>query len=177
MSLTIELQPQAEQTEFNLRRWEEILADPQWEKWQGRVETDRHGHVIMSPPPPPEHGDRQAEIAHILRNLLPEGRSITECPISTADGVRAADVIWLSPERKPEIAEMKCFVKAPEICVEVISPSNSQREMREKKALYFAAGALEVWFCQTNGTMVFFLGADSAGEKQSRICPEFPGKI
>jgi Uma2 family endonuclease len=177
MPLTIELPSQAEQTAFNLRRWEEILADPEWEKWEGRVETDRYGTVLMSPPPPPEHGDRQVEISHLLRTLLPDGRAITECPISTVDGVRAADVAWLSPERKREIAEMKCFIKAPEICVEVISPSNSPREMQEKKALYFAAGALEVWFCQPNRAMVFFSSADSAGEKQSRMCPEFPEKI
>jgi len=37
-------------------------------------------------------------------------------------------------------------VIAPEICVEVISPRNSPEEMAEKRALYFAAGADEVWF-------------------------------
>ena len=30
--------------------------------------------------------------------------------------------------------------RAPEICVEVLSPSNSKPEMEEKRALYFEAG-------------------------------------
>jgi Uma2 family endonuclease len=177
MSLTIELPSQAEQTEFNLRRWEEILADPVWEKWEGRVETDRHGNVIMSPPAAFNHGRRQSRIASLLERYLPEGVVATECPISTRDGVRAADVAWISNGRLRELGEKVCLTGAPEICVEVISPKNSTREMKEKKALYFAAGATEVWFCQASGAMVFFLGADSTGEKQSRICPEFPVKI
>lgn len=46
--------------------------------------------------------------------------------------------------------------------------------MAEKKALYFAAGAEEVWFC---GRMTFFPGAESAGESASRLCPDFPGLV
>ena len=34
---------------------------------------------------------------------------------------------------------------APEICLEVISPSNSVKETQEKREAYFAAGAHEVW--------------------------------
>src|SRR5688500_1653414 len=103
MSLIIELPSHRAQTAFNLRRWREVLDDPEAHKWVGRVETDRHGQMIMSPPPAPEHGENQGEIVYLLRQLLPEGRVIPECPISTADGVRAADVAWLSAKRKAEI--------------------------------------------------------------------------
>ena len=90
-TLTIELPPRAEQTEFNLRRWAELLDDPELAKTDWRIETDRHGQIIMSPPPAPMHGIFQSEIAHLLRTLLPHARSITECPISTPDGVKAAE--------------------------------------------------------------------------------------
>jgi hypothetical protein len=91
-TLTLELPPHKVQTTFNLRRWAELLADRELAKFEGRVETDRHGHVIMSPLPAPSHGSFQSEIAYLLRRLLSHGRVITECPISTADGVKAADV-------------------------------------------------------------------------------------
>src|SRR3989440_12351002 len=97
-TLTIELPPQETQRSFNLRHWAELLNDPELAKIEGRIETDRHGHIIMSPPPAPSHGSYQSEIAHVLRNFVTEGRVITECPISTADGVKAADVALASPE-------------------------------------------------------------------------------
>src|SRR5882724_2220347 len=139
-TLTIELPSQSSQTRFNLHRWAELLSDSQLAKIEGRIETDRYGHIIMSPPPAPNHGSFQAEIAHLLRLLLPHGRVLTECPISTADGVKAADVAWASPECMRELGNRVCFPRAPEICVEVLSPSNTEAEMQEKIALYFDAG-------------------------------------
>ena len=47
-TLTLELPPQKAQTTFNLRRWAEVLADPELARFEGRVETDRHGHVLRS---------------------------------------------------------------------------------------------------------------------------------
>jgi Uma2 family endonuclease len=177
MSLTIELLSQEEQTEFNLRRWEEISKDAELAKWEGRVETDRHGQLIMSPPPASNHGARQARISYLLFKLMPKGIALTECPISTVDGVRAADVAWLKASREAEVEATGCFLKAPEICVEVVSPDNSRRELDEKKALYFAAGALEVWFCRKAGEMEFHLSAGGAAQAQSQLCPTFPRKI
>ena len=52
-TVTLELPPQKAQTVFNLHRWAELLADPELARFEGRVETDRHGHVIMSPPSRP----------------------------------------------------------------------------------------------------------------------------
>src|SRR5213593_1840759 len=143
-TLTLELPPRRTQTAFNLRRWAELLADRELAKVEGRVETDRHGHIIRSPPPAPSHGSYQLEIGHRLRNLLRTGRVLTECPISTADGVKAADVAWASPGRMRELGEQVCFPRAPEICVEVRSPSNTEAEIDEKMALYFDAGARDV---------------------------------
>ena len=43
-TVTIELPSQSAQTEVNLRRWAELVADPELAKIEGRIETDRHGH-------------------------------------------------------------------------------------------------------------------------------------
>src|SRR6266850_634061 len=173
-SLTLELPPQKTQTGFNLRRWAELLADPEMAKIEGRIETDRHGQIIMSPPPAPSHGSFQSEISYLLRSLMPQGRVLTECPISTADGVRAADVAWASPECMRELGNRVCFPKSPEICVEVLSPGNTEAEIREKTALYFDAGAREVWLCAESGAMTF-LGPGSAQPlSASQLCHQFP---
>lgn len=177
MSLvTLELRPRAEQTTFNLRRWAEVVADPEMARIQGRVETDRHGRIIMSPPPAPKHGNLQSEIGHLLRSLLPQGRTITECPISTADGVKAADVAWASEECWREMGNRACFVRSPEICVEVLSPSNTEEEINEKTLLFFDAGAQEVWVCGSFGAMSFFRPGPSS-MAGSGLCPTFPARI
>src|SRR4029077_8113520 len=69
--ITIELPDLASQTRFNLARWTEILADPELSKLPNRIETDRHGHVIMSPPPAFTHADRQGQIADLLKSSSP----------------------------------------------------------------------------------------------------------
>jgi Uma2 family endonuclease len=175
-TLTLELRPREEQTAFNLRRWEEVVIDPDLRKFAGRVETDRHGRIIMSPPPAPNHGEFQIEIGMLLRKLMPHGKTISECAVSTADGVRGIDVAWASRELRREVGNRSCFIQAPEICVEILSPSNSDAEIKEKMALYFDAGALEVWICGVFGKMTFF-GSDSKAMKRSKLCPKFPTQI
>ena len=174
-SLTIELPSHAAQTAFNLRRWEELLADKELVTIEGRIETDRFGYILMSPPPAASHGGYQMQIGFLLQTLMDSGRVMSECPISTADGVRAADVAWASPESVRALGNHACFVRAPEICVEVLSPSNSKAEIEEKKALYFDAGAVEFWTCSRRGAMTFF--AKEGAMKHSRICPEFPLRV
>jgi Uma2 family endonuclease len=176
-TLTIELLPQETQRSFNLRHWAELLEDPELAKIEGRIETDRHGHIIMSPPPAPSHGSFQVRIGYLLTDLMPRGRVLSECPISTADGVKAADVAWASPQRMRELGARACFPQAPELCVEVLSPGNTDAEIEEKIALYFDAGAREVWICSSSGTMKFLARGVSHPLKTSQLCPAFPKRI
>ena len=176
-TLTIELPQHQAQTDFNLRRWAELLADRELARFEGRIETDRYGHIIMSPPPAPSHGSFQLEIGHLLRSLMSRGRVLTECPISTTDGVKAADVAWASRERMSELGDRVCFLTAPEICVEVLSPSNTRAEIQEKMALSFDAGAREVWQCAESGAMTFFGTSVARPMSASRLCPKFPKPV
>jgi len=175
MSVVFKLRHSAEQTAFNLRRWEEVLADPFLAKLPHRIETDRYGNIVMSPPPALPHGVKQAEIARLLGTLLSEGIVVTECPISTADGVKATDVAWLSGARRAETTRI-CLTVAPDVCVEIMSPSNTKEELLEKAALYFEAGAKEVWISDSLGHIEVF-GAPSNRIAASRICPDFPLQI
>jgi hypothetical protein len=108
---------------------------------------------------------------------MPHGRVLTECPISTADGGKAAEVAWASPEVMRDLGNRGCFSRAPELCVEVLSPGNTGAEMMEKVALYFDAGAREVWLCDDSGDMKFLASATGRPLKQSRLCPQFPRRV
>src|SRR5437588_12705346 len=114
-TLTLELPPQKEQTAFNLRRWTEVLADPEFARFEGRIETDRYGHVIMSPPPAPSHGSFQARIASLLDRLMNTVRVRTECPITTAYGEKASDVSWDLPMCMEALGRRTGLPQAPEM--------------------------------------------------------------
>src|SRR4051794_24604121 len=119
-NLTIELPSQKAQMAFNLRRWSELVEDESLAAFQGRVETDRHGHILMSPPASSDHGRFQSELSYSLKVLLPKGKTWGQPPISTPDGVRVADAAWISKERLIEIGWKVCLTRAREICVEIL---------------------------------------------------------
>jgi Uma2 family endonuclease len=54
------------------------------------------------------------------------------------------------------------YARAPEICVEVTSPSNSRTEMREKIDAYLASGANELWLVYPNSKRCEFFGEAGA---------------
>ena len=175
MPITIELPDLKFQSRFNLARWAEILADPRLATLPDRIETDRHGRIIMTPPPGFLHSDRQGRIADRLKDLFPDRRVLAECPLSTADGVKAIDLAWLAKGRIEFRDRPLVLTNAPEICIEVLSPSNTAAEIDEKRALYFDAGATEVWICNLDGSMSFFSGVDRLSA--SVLCPTFPDRI
>jgi len=53
----------------------------------------------------------------------------------------------------------------------------AQAEIREKTALYFDAGAEEVWLCSQEGRMSFLGGPDAPPLQASSLCPQFPAKV
>jgi len=62
------------------------------------------------------------------------------------DSVLGADAAFVSRARLEAVENLDKFVPfAPDLAVEVLSPSNTAVEMDEKIALYFAAGSRAVW--------------------------------
>jgi hypothetical protein len=70
MAVTIQLETGKEQTAFNLKRWYEILQRPELAKLPYRIETDRHGRILTSPPLVLPHSERQATIASLFKQLI-----------------------------------------------------------------------------------------------------------
>ena len=177
MPLKIQLPVQEDQTVFNLGRWKELQADRDLAQLPYTVETDRFGRIIISPPPALDHTKRVGRILRCLHERFPQGEVLAETSISTTDGVKVTDAAWLAPARAQELDTGPCLIRAPEICIEVLSPSNSQLEMAEKRALYFEAGAAEVWTCDLDGSIMFHLAPGSKQSHQSQLCPDFPSQI
>lgn len=113
----------------------------------------------------------------MIRSLLPDGRVNVECPILTADGVRAADVSWESRESIRLLGKRNCFTRAPEVCVAILFPSNTPAEIAEKVSLYFDAEAKEVWQCDRSGKMPSFAASHSKALGTSARCPDFPKRV
>lgn len=154
--------------------WEEVCADPLLQDLPYKIELNKWGNIEMSPAKS-YHSEFQAEIAHVLRTLKPDGAAATECAIETTENTKVADVAWISYARRRTIPHSSSYMVAPEICVEIVSTSNSLEEMVHKSRLYFQAGAQEFWLCEAKGKMRFF---DAGGElEQSRLCPEFPTRV
>jgi Uma2 family endonuclease len=154
--------------------WVEACNDKCLQNLPYKIELNRQGKVIMSPTPN-RHGIYEGEITYVLRTLLPLGHVLVECAIDTPEGTYVTDAAWASPGCFKIIAEEFSCSVAPEICVEVWSPSNSLEELEMKRRLYFEKGALEFWHCDAFGQLTFF---DSSGQLvQSKLCPKFPRKI
>lgn len=166
-----------DQESFNLERWSEIEADPFLASLEHRIETNRYGQIVMMPPPGFEHSDLQGLVLERLRDLMRDfpGRTRPECPISTSGGVKGIDVVWISELRISKGLRQNVLTIAPEICIEILSPSNTRAEIEEKRRLYFEAGADEVWIVAAGGEVAFF---NKEGElTSSSLCPEFPAQV
>ncbi len=154
--------------------WTDILADPSLQDLPYKIETNGYGQIVMSPASN-RHAEYQGEITALLRALVTGGRAIVECSVQTTEGVKVPDSAWASLAFLNAHREEDPYLNAPEICVEVLSPSNSRAEINEKKALYFAAGAIEVWTCDKQGDMAFF-SVDGPMD-QSALAPSFPSRV
>lgn len=153
--------------------WAEVCAIPWLKDIPAKIETNKDNKIMMSPASA-WHGGYEWEIGRLLNDLLRFGRIITECPIDTTDGTRVADVAWISKERFRPHRRAISLPIAPEICVEILSPSNKRGEMLGKMQLYYAAGALEVWLCDEHGDMEFFIREQLEPVPRSVMCPDFP---
>ncbi len=117
--------------------WQEVCDSPLFNNLPFKVETNRWGKIEMSPATN-QHGLYQARIIRRLAQLLDGGEPLAECSIQTAEGVKVADVAWGSAAFFKRNQRANPYRQAPEIVVEILSPSNTAEEMNLKKALYFS---------------------------------------
>jgi len=144
--------------EFLIARWGELCRDPSLNDLPYKIELNAFGKIEMSPASN-RHGRLQAELSSQLRQQLSGGSVISECSLFTTIGIRVADVVWASPEFMAAYGEITPYMHAPEICVEIASPSNPRGEIEEKTRAYLGAGAREVWVVAEDGSIRYFTAA------------------
>jgi Uma2 family endonuclease len=154
--------------------WQEVCENQSLHNLPFKIELNATGKILMSPVKV-YHSVLQGEIAALLRTYRKDGKILNECAIHTQAGTKVADVAWISKARYPIVREeTECSI-APELCIEVLSSSNTNSEIEEKKALYFAHGAQEVWLCNKQGQLEFYNLEQRI--EQSALFPLFPTAI
>lgn len=147
--------------EVLLARWTELINDPSLQDLPYKIELNETGKIEMSPATN-RHGFLQAALVRIFAERLPSGETLVKCSILTPIGVRVADVAWISHERSASQSDQGPYLVAPEICVEIVYPTNSKSEIEQKIAAYLAAGAFEVWIVNLDGDVSY---RDASGER------------
>ncbi|MDM8568470.1 Uma2 family endonuclease [Thiotrichales bacterium HSG1] len=135
--------------------WQQVIENPFLQNLPFKIELNKWGKILMSPASN-NHGRWQFEIGTLIKQKKQSGTIITECSIQTSDGVKVADVAWLSDKFVEKYGFITPYDIAPEICVEITSSSNSKEEMNEKIKLYFNQGAKEVWLCNQKGEISYY---------------------
>ena len=153
-----------------LARWDEVLRDPALRDLPYRIEVNSWGKVEMTPASN-RHSRLQGLVLAQLSHQLIGGAVLPGCSVLTSIGIRCSDVAWASPEFMAAYGEITPYTHAPEICVELVAPSDTPAEIAEKTRAYIAAGAHEVWTVSDAGALRYF---GAAGEKPKS---DFPVRI
>ena len=154
--------------------WAQICEDKTLQDLPYEIELNRQGQIIMTPHRP-RHSGYQGVIMRKLLELRPEGHVIPELAVDTEEGTKTVDVAWVSLDVFREEIDQDTFRHAPELCIEVMSPSNTLAELSIKRDLYFSKGAEEVWICDEDGKIIFY---NIHGQiEDSQFCPGFPERI
>ncbi|MBW3660947.1 MAG: Uma2 family endonuclease [Gemmatimonadetes bacterium] len=110
------------------------------------------GKLVREQLPGPEHGWSTLKLAarilqHVEANHL--GLALAETGFVLADDpptIRGPDIAFIARENLPEGGLPRGYWRIPpDLAVEIVSPSNTRAEIREKVLEYLAAGARLVW--------------------------------
>lgn len=126
----------------------------------------RHGEVVAVTRPRARHWKMQMRLSRLLEPKLKAfGEVATEVPYRAVPEfeLRAADVAAISRARFEAIDPEDNLRGAPELVIEVKSPSNSARDLRELAALCLANGAVECWVVDCDRRLVSVVRREGAG--------------
>ena len=155
-------------------QWQEVCENQNLKNLPFKIELNDQGKILMTPVKV-NHSILQGKIIKHLYQNITEGEALAECAIKTKYGTKVADVAWASQSLLEKIEnEVECSI-APEICIEVLSFSNTKREINEKKTIYFEQGAIEFWVCDSYGNISFFVKEGQI--EHSKIAKNFPKNI
>ena len=135
-------------------KWREVVDNPYLRDLPFKLELNEDGKVEFAMGPATNrHSLLQGKLQALLLRCLPHGVQMPECSILTSKGVKVADVVWASNAFFERYRDATPYPKAPELCIEVASPSNTTDELAKKTQLYLEAGAVEAWIVCGDGVV------------------------
>jgi len=108
----------------------------------------RNGEIIAVTRPKFEHSLIQRRLRRLLEEIAPADSLVdTELAFRALPEyeLRVADVAYLSAERFGQTNPKDNIRGAPDIVIEVLSPSNTVAEMHDKERLCLEHGAMQFW--------------------------------
>lgn len=108
----------------------------------------RHGELVQVTRPKSKHYNIQDRLCQLLRELARDigfvGIEIAFRPVPEHE-LRVADVAFVLKDRWQQIDPDDNLRGAPELVIEVLSPSNTATEIIDKEKLCLDNGCLEFW--------------------------------
>ena len=130
------------------------------------------GRIVPMTPTGSEHGVIESNLSRHLGNFVADkklGKVMNgEVGIFTRrrpDSVRGADIAFVSRERLADRPAKGFLTVAPELVVEIVSPSDRWQEMRQKIEEYFAIGVQRVWIVEPDNRDVLVYSASTEMRK------------
>ncbi len=120
----------------------------------GDYEYELHyGELVPLTRPKLKHHILQSRLRDLLRTHAPAS-SFLEYEVAFRAipeyDIRVADVAFVFPERWKEADPEDNIRGAPDLVIEILSPSNTAREMYDKEQLCLANGCQEFWVVDEN---------------------------
>jgi Uma2 family endonuclease len=105
-----------------------------------------NGEIVMPPSPLASHQDLLLNTAIFLRQHIPNGKVVVAPMDVYLDQLNAfqPDVFWIGNESNCLLRE-GYYYGAPDLVVEILSPSTATQDRREKFEVYQKEGVLEYW--------------------------------
>lgn len=149
------------------------------------------GLLVREPQPGALHCDVQGNVYSMLRarQEAGRGRAVTGAGFLLSvdpPTVRGPDAAFIVAARLPSVAPPTgWWAVAPDLAVEVLSPSNRPAEMRAKLRDYFGAGTRLVWIVDPRSRSVMVHHADGSARRLSErdeldggeVLPEFRVRV
>ncbi|MDR3702799.1 MAG: Uma2 family endonuclease [Candidatus Sulfopaludibacter sp.] len=124
-----------------------------------------HGEVVALTRPKIRHTKMQVRLSRLLELKLKSfGEIIIElphCPLAEFE-VRAGDVAVISRSRWDASDSDGYLAGAPDLVIEVRSPSNTRKQLLELAALCLANGAREFWVVDPDTRTVSVMGPEGS---------------
>jgi Uma2 family endonuclease len=158
--------------------------------WDDKVRELIHGAIkMMSPAPRPIHSELDVNLSWCLKSIVKKNKG--KCKVYSAPfDVRFPKQDEIADDKidtvvQPDLCVVCDLSKldgggccgAPDLIVEILSPSSLKRDMHEKFALYEEHGVREYWIVQPESQALNVYLLQENGKYDEGTLYEFEGKV